>query len=124
MNVQIIRRNGKAEWAVVPYDEYKRLRDAAELAEDAELARRALERDEERIPFEVVDRLIARENPIRVWREHRRLTQRRLAERVGINTAYLSQIETGKRTGSAKVLRAIANALGVDLDDVAADGST
>ncbi len=122
MNVQIIRRNGKAEWAVVPYDEYKRLRDAAELAEDTELARRALERDEERIPIEVVDRLIARENPIRVWREHRRLTQRRLAERVGINTAYLSQIETGKRTGSAKVLRAIANALGVDLDDIVGDG--
>ncbi len=91
------------------------------MEKDAELARRALERDEERIPIEVVDRLIARENPIRVWREHRRLTQRRLAERVGINTACLSQIETGKRTGSAKILRAIANALGVDLDDIVSE---
>ncbi len=118
MSVQIIRRKGEPEWAVIPYEEYERLRDAAELAEDAELARRALRRDEERIPVEVVDRLIERENPVRVWREYRRLSRRQLAERAGITTAYLSQIETGRRGGSSKVLRAIATALDVDLDDI------
>ena len=92
--------------------------EAAELAEDTELARRALDRDEERIPVETVDRLLEGENPIRVWRKYRGLTQRTLATRVGINTAYLSQIETGKRGGSSKVLRAIAKALAVDLDDI------
>ena len=118
MSVQVIRRNGKPDWAVIPYEEYERLRDAAELAVDAEIARKALERDEERIPIDVVDRLIERENPIRVWREHRGLSQHELAEKVSINTAYLSQIETGKRGGSWKVLRAIARALAVDLDDI------
>ena len=121
MNVQIIRRKGKPEWAVIPYKEYERLRGAAELAEDAELARRALERDEERIPIEVVDRLIERENPVRVWRKYRGLTQQELAKKVGVSPAYLSQIETGKRGGSSKVLRAIASALNVDLDDVVPD---
>ncbi len=118
MRVQIIRRKGEPEWAVIPYEEYERLRDAAELAEDAELARRALRRDEERIPVEVVDRLIERENPVRVWREYRGLSRRQLAERAGITTAYPSQIETGRRGGSSKVLRAIATALDVDLDDI------
>ena len=119
--VQVIEKDGERLFAVIPWEEYERLRDAAEMDEDVRLYDEALARDDERIPIEVVDRLIARENPIRVWREHRRLTQRRLAERVGINTAYLSQIETGKRAGSAKTLRAIANALGVDLDDIVGD---
>ncbi len=121
MNVQIIRRKGKPEWAVIPYKEYERLRGAAELAEDAELARRALERDEERIPIEVVERLIEGENPVRVWRKYRGLTQQGLAKKVGVSPAYLSQIETGKRGGSSKVLRAIASALNVDLDDIDPD---
>ncbi len=121
MNVQIIRRKGKPEWAVIPYKEYERLRGAAELAEDAELARRALERDEERIPIEVVERLIEGENPVRVWRKYRGLTQQGLAKKVGVSPAYLSQIETGKRGGSSKVLRAIASALNVDLDDIVPD---
>jgi len=121
MSVQIIRRKGEPEWAVIPYEEYERLRDAAELAEDAELARRALRRDEERIPVEVVDRLIDRENPVRVWREYRQMSRRQLAERAEITSAYLSQIETGRRGGSSKVLRAIATALDVDLDDIIPD---
>ncbi len=119
--VQIIEKDGKRLFAVIPYDDYERLRDAAELAEDAELARKALERDEERFPIDLVDRLLADENPVKVFREYRGMTQRALAEKVGVNTAYLSQIETGKRGGSTKVLRAVANALAVDLDDVVGD---
>ncbi len=66
--VQIIEKDGKRLFAVIPYDEYERLRDAAELAEDAELARKALERDEERLPIELVDRLLTDENPVKVFR--------------------------------------------------------
>ncbi len=103
---------------MIPYDEYERLRDEAELAEDAELARKAFERDEERFPIELVDRLLADESPVKVFREYRGMTRRELAAKAGINTAYLSQIETGKRGGSTKVLRAVAKALAVDLDDI------
>ena len=35
-----------------------------------------------------------------------------------INAVYLSQIETGKRTGSAKTLAALAKALQVTVDDL------
>ena len=34
MNVQIIERNGKPEWAVIPYEEYERIREALDDAED------------------------------------------------------------------------------------------
>ncbi len=106
---------------MIPWEEYERLRDAAEMDEDVRLYDEALTRDEERFPLGLVDRLLADENPIKVFREYRGMTQRQLAQKVGVNAAYLSQIETGRRGGSSTVLRAIANALGVDLDDIVPD---
>ena len=73
---------------------------------------------DESFPAAVVDRLLAGESPIKVYRDHRGLTQKQLANAAGINAVYLSQIETGKRTGSAKTLASIAGALDVDVDDL------
>ncbi len=78
----------------------------------------AATREEESIPLEVVDRLLAGENPIRVWREFRGLTVSALAERTGVAKGYLSEIETGKKSGSLNTLRAVATVLDVDLDDI------
>ncbi len=119
--VQVIEKDGERLFAVIPWEDYERLRDAAEMDEDVRLYDEALARDEERFPLELVDRLLAHENPIKVFREYRGMTQRELAQKVGVNAAYLSQIECGRRGGSSKILRAIANALGLDLDDIVPD---
>jgi DNA-binding XRE family transcriptional regulator len=121
MNAQIIKKDGRPEWAVIPYDEYLRLKEEAEMLQDVaeyDAAKEALAQGEELIPGEVTFAILDGENPIRVWRKHRGLTQQELAERAGISKPYLSQIETGKRTGTAEVLAAIADALDVTLDDV------
>ena len=76
-------------------------------------------RDQERVPFELVDRLLAGESPVKVWREYRDLSQRALAARTGLNFTYLSQIETGARKGSIQTMKKLAEALGLDLDDLA-----
>ena len=73
---------------------------------------------EEVIPSEVTFALLAGEKPIKVWREYRGLTQQQLAEMAEISTPYLSQIETGKRTGTTEVFVAIAKALKITLDDL------
>lgn len=78
----------------------------------------AVARNEESFPREVAERLIAGESPLRVFREYRGLTQKELAERASTVAAYISQIETARRTGSAKLLRRLADALGVEVDDV------
>ena len=57
-------------------------------------------------------------HPVKAWREHGDLTQDALAAKAGISTAYLCQIETGKRQGAVKTLKALAKALGVSLDDL------
>ena len=57
-------------------------------------------------------------NPIRVWREHRGLSQQQLAEAAGISKPYLSQLEAGKREASQRAIRRLAKALRVDLGDL------
>jgi DNA-binding XRE family transcriptional regulator len=124
MSIQIIERNGKPEWAVVPYDAYMQLVEQAETFQDIrdyDSAKAALERgEEELIPSEVVYALLDGQKPIKVWREYRSLTQQQLAEAAGISIPYLSQLETGKRKGSTEVLTLIAKTLRLSLDAVVA----
>lgn len=116
---QIIEKDKKPEWAVLPYEEYLRLAEAQEILEDVSAYQVALaDRDEEQLPHELVRELVESSSPIPVWRRHRGLTQEQLAGRAGIRKAYLSQIETGRRTGSVKVLAALAEALDVEIEDL------
>lgn len=45
---------------------------------------------------------------IKEWRKHRGLTQEQFAERIGIDRAYLSKIENGKRRYDQPFLEAAA----------------
>ena len=122
MSVQFIEKDGHPEWAVVPYDEYERLLAAAEMLEDIQLydeGHRALESgDDELIPSKFANRLIDGENPIKVWREYRGVSQSELATMSDISSAYLSQLEAGKRTGTTEVLSRVAASLEVSVDDL------
>ncbi len=51
-------------------------------------------------------------NYLRAWREHRGLTQTRLAEMVGTTGAVISLLESGDRGLSDKWLRKLAPVLG------------
>ena len=116
----ILDDTGQPTFAVIPWRDYERLtsEDAAAILSDEEHYDRAIADNSESFPIEVVDQLLAGQNPISVYRNYRGLTQNELAAAAGINTVYLSQIETGKRTGSAKTLAALAKALQVTVDDL------
>ena len=122
MSVQVIEKNGVPEYAVIPYKEYQRLVEKAEEAQDltdAEAAVRAIEEGEETVPEAVVERLLSgEEHPIKVWREYRGLTQKSLGERAGVGKSYISQLEARSKSGSTRVIKALADALGVDMDDL------
>ena len=68
------------------------------------------------LPKIVVDRLAAGENPIRVLREWRDMTQTYISFRTDISQGHLSDIESGRRTGTPAALRKIADVLKVPLD--------
>lgn len=122
MKTQIIEKNGQPEYAVIPYADYQHF---LELLED-EIDTRAVADFHEAytagreflVPDEIMRRELAGESPIKLWREHRNLTQQELATRAGISKPYLSQIETGKRQGTVETLSALARSLDVPLDAI------
>ena len=113
------------EVAIVPRAEYERLRDLAREAEEDFGTARLVARAKKEIaggapvlPKEIVDRLASGENPIRVLRQFRGLTQAELATAEGIQITqnYLSDLENGKRKGPLALHRKFAHALGVPLE--------
>jgi len=122
MSAQLIIQNGQPEWAVLPYEEYLRLVEQAEMLEDIQdfdaISEAVHNGTEELLPASVVFALANGENPVKVWREYRGLTQQQLAEKTGISVPFLSQIEKGRRKASVGVLVNIASILKVDVDDL------
>jgi predicted transcriptional regulator len=125
MSVQVISQNGIPEYAVLPYPDYLVLVEQAEMLEDIHSyddAKYAIANgNEELIPASVVNALADGENPIKVWREHRKLTQQQVAEETGISVPFVSQLETAKRKASIDVIdvmRKLALLLKVDIDDL------
>ena len=86
---------------------------------DAMALRTAIAAKPDMLPQDIVERLvIVRENPVRVFREFRGLSQVALSRKSGVRQTMLSEIEAGKKKGSVTTLKALADALGVDLDDL------
>ena len=88
MDAQTIVTPAGERLVVLLEADYRKLIDAAEDTADIaaiETFRRKLAAgDEELVPAKVADRILADENRIRVWREHRGLTATTLAEKAGI----------------------------------------
>ena len=88
----------------------------ARRAREAELGKDAARADD--LPVELLERLLAGESPVRIWREQRGMTQRTLAEAAGVSPAYLSEIESGAKPGSASALWKLAQVLHLTLDEI------
>ena len=106
----------------IPRAEYERLCALEEEFADIQAAltveARIASGEEELIPAQVVDRLINRESPLRVWREYRALSQSALARASGVSRVQIVDIEAGRNSGSVHTLRKLADALRIAVDDL------
>ncbi len=107
--------------------DYERLLEALEDAEDIAALEAAAAREQELgeeaahadyLSAELVSRLLAGEHPVRIWREHRSLSQEELGCKAGIARSYLSEIEGRRKPGSLDAYRKLASALGLTVDDL------
>lgn len=100
---QIITKDGKPAFAVIPWDEYQKL-----LGEE----------DESDIwfPNEVVQANIRGDNLIKAWREHLELTQTELADKAGIKQPALARLEKSDSTPRTSTLKKLANAMDLDIE--------
>lgn len=98
MNVQVIERDGQAEYAVLPWAEYLELLRAA--GREPGAARSRASQQAPATPF-AVDRL-------RELREARQLSVEEVARAVGISPHYLTMIESGERQPDQAIQHALA----------------
>jgi ribosome-binding protein aMBF1 (putative translation factor) len=122
MRIEKITRHGK-EFAVLPMDGLKKLMDAAEMLADVRAFDTAKARlkhgEDELIPLEITERRLAGESAVRIWRQHRELTQEGLAKSSKVSRSMIAAIEAGHKKGGIATLKKLAGALGVDLDHLA-----
>ena len=102
MKHDLVHIQGKA-YVLVPLHEYRSMT-AAPLPQQG-LSEKA-----------ITDLLLQSENPIKIVRKYRGLTQAQLAEVAGISRPYLAEIETGRKEGSITALKNLAAALQVNIN--------
>jgi mRNA-degrading endonuclease RelE of RelBE toxin-antitoxin system len=117
------KKTDKGEVAILPRKEYEALvAKANEAAEDAGTARLVARARKEiaagmpLIPMAVADRIARGENPIRVIREWKDITQLHLSFKTNIGQGHISDMETGRRKGTTAALKKIARVLDVPID--------
>ena len=114
----IYDEKGKPDAVILSKKDYEKLLRHKEDLEDIRALKDYETSGEEGFPSEVVERLVDGESPIKVYREYRGLTQIKLSEMVGVNQSYITQLESGKKKGTVRVLKKIATALNLDLNDL------
>lgn len=101
MKYDLLHIQGKP-YVLVPLHDYRELTSAS-VAESA-------------LPDDILDQLSAgQDHPLKIIRTHRGMTQAELATASGISRPYLTEIETGKKDGSIRAMKALAQALNVDV---------
>ena len=122
MNVRF-KKTDKGEVAILPRKDYEALAaKATEADEDSGTARLVARARKEiaagapLIPKAIVDRIANGENALRVLREWRDVPQLYLSFKTDIGQGYLSDLENGRRKGTAEVWKRIAKVLNVPLD--------
>jgi len=120
---QIIRTPGGEELVVLPRAEYEALLEraehGAENADDAAIydARKAeLANGGIVLPPDVTAAILRGETRLKAIRNWRDVTQLHLSFKTGMSQGYLSDLESGRRTGTPETIAKLAQALNVPLE--------
>lgn len=122
MRLETITRKGK-EFALIPIKDLQKLMEDAEMLADVKAYDAAKARlqngDDELVPLEIIERRLQGESSLRIWREHRKLTQEQLAKKARISRALIAAIETKRKAGSVGTWKKLGAALNVGWEQLA-----
>jgi hypothetical protein len=125
VNAQIIEKDGRPEWAVIPYADYTHLLEVAEDLADirpGDEALAAIEAGEETLPLVLVWRVCDGESRMRVWRGHPELYVAALASASGPDESMIVSQEGEGAPISPELRDALAGALNINADDLGSWG--
>ncbi len=119
MNAEVVTIKGE-KFALLPFAMWEQmvetLEDAQDIAQAKEIKRRIAAGDGEYFPEQVITDIVMGKNKIKVYREYRGMTQAILADKSGVSVDTIKRLETSAEGGSVKTIKAIANALSIDVD--------
>jgi DNA-binding XRE family transcriptional regulator len=122
IRIETITRKGR-EFAVIPVKDLEKLMEDAEMLADVRAYDAAKARlddgEDELIPLEITERRLRGESPLRIWREHRKLTQEQLAKKAKVSRALIAAIETKRKVGSVSTWKKLGAALDVSWEQLA-----
>ncbi len=117
LNPQIIQQNGQPAFAVLPWDEYRRLIKAAKTY--APYESKDLEEPDVWFPHEVVKtNVIEGKSLIKAWREFLNLTQQQLADRANLPQSSIARMETSDKLPRTATLKKLANAMNITVEQL------
>ena len=96
MNKQIIKKGGKPAFVVIPIEEWRRIEATLEDRADTVAVRAFLKNPTETFPDSVVAAILEGTHPVKAMREHRGMTQAKLAQAGGTTPS------TFRRSSAAK----------------------
>ncbi len=100
MKYDLLHIQGKP-YVLVPLHDYRAMTDSG---------------NDSGLPGDILDQLAAKKSsPVKILRKHRGMTQEDLAGKAGISRPYLTEIETRRKDGSMRAIKALAEVLGVEV---------
>jgi len=121
MNFTTLNIEGK-QYALVPTPEMKKMVQASEMFSDVKAYDKTIrefqESGAEALPLALTKRIIKGEHPVKVCREHLKMTQAELAKKIGVTGTYIFMLESGRRKGGVATLKKLAYALNVTLEEL------
>ncbi|MBV9136134.1 MAG: helix-turn-helix transcriptional regulator [Hyphomicrobiales bacterium] len=121
MTIQTIKTATGETLVILPLEEYEALEDAADATRHAAAIAKLKRGESETLTSKEMKALLAAPKPLAFWRRKRGLTQAALAKRGGISQSYLASLETGRRQGDPALIKRLAQALSLRMEDLVAD---
>ena len=121
MTIQTIKTSTGETLVVLPLTEYEALEDAADAARHAMVMAKLKRGESESLTSKEVKALLAAPTPLAFWRRKRGFTQAALAKRALISQSYLASLEAGRRKGDPALIKRLAQALALRMEELVAD---
>lgn len=112
---QIIKKDGRPAFAVIPYSVFKKLERDFKSAENDDIE----EKIKTAIPLKVVEiNVVEGKSLLRAWREYLGLSQAEVAEKASMTQAALSQLEKPDAKPRKATLKKLAAALDLQVEQL------
>ncbi len=111
------------ELVLVSRADFERLQDLSDADLHEQTMRSIARGEQEVLSAEEVREALAAPTPLAFWRRKRGLTQKALSAAVGVSQSYVADLEAGRRKGDPALIKRLAQALKVRMEDLVADAA-